>query len=247
MALEPHEQRQLRRSMAGRTSQAGYVLGLLLLLYLLGAYLLAPLAWEWYARRHPWFDSDPRVTQTRDGHPGDPLNIALIGREGDVRSALRAAGWQAAAALGLRSDVEIAADTLLSRPDVTAPVSDLYLYGRKEDLAFEKPVGDNPRRRHHVRFWRSGRSAMDGRPIWIGAASFDARVGLSHTTGQVTHHILPDVDAERDYLFETLKDSGAVADVYAVEGFHSVRSGRNGGGDVWQTDGRLLVGTIGSP
>jgi hypothetical protein len=37
------------------------------------------------------------------------------------------------------------------------------LFGRKEDLAFEQPVGDSPRQRHHVRFcagtncWRSGR------------------------------------------------------------------------------------------
>ena len=27
-----------------------------------------------------------------------------------------------------------------------APVSNLYLFGRKEDLAFEKPVGDDARR-----------------------------------------------------------------------------------------------------
>jgi hypothetical protein len=34
--------------------------------------------------------------------------------------------------------------------------------------------------------------------FWLGAATFDTRVGFSHTTGQVTHHIGPDVDAERD-------------------------------------------------
>jgi hypothetical protein len=36
------------------------------------------------------------------------------------------------------------------------------------------------------------------RPIWVGSAVFDERVGLSRTTGQITHVTAPDVDAERD-------------------------------------------------
>jgi LssY C-terminus len=45
-----------------------------------------------------------------------------------------------------------------------------------------------------VRFWRWDK-LFDERPVWFGAATFDERVGLSYTTGQVTHHIGPDVDA----------------------------------------------------
>jgi len=29
-----------------------------------------------------------------------------------------------------------------------------------------------------------------------------------------------------------------------VSGFHTIREGRNGGGDPWHTDGRLFVGVI---
>ena len=65
-----------------------------------------------------------------------------------------------------------------------APVSSLYLFGRGEDLAFEQPVGDDPRQRHHVRFWRIEEVDPDGLPVWIGAAIYDRRVRLSHTTGQ---------------------------------------------------------------
>src|SRR6185369_11715834 len=102
-----------------------------------------------------------------------------------------AAGWHAADPLGLRSDLEIAADTVLARPYEDAPVSNLYLFGRKEDLAFEQPAGDDPRRRHHVRFWKSSKVDDQGRPAWVGSATYDQRVGLSHTTGQITHHIAP--------------------------------------------------------
>jgi hypothetical protein len=111
-------------------------------------------------------------------------------------------------------------------------------------LAFEQPVGDNPRKRHHVRFWDIGKKDDDGRPIWIGSASYDERVGLSHTTGQITHHIAPDVDTERDHLFSNLKRTGQLADEYTVDDFHKQLEGRNGGGDPWHTDGRLFVGVI---
>jgi len=238
------ERQRQRRNRPRRTREWAYLAFALLLFYILGAYWLIPLAWESYGWRHPSFDDNPRLTQTSDRHPGDPLNVALIGSESQLQDAMRAARWDPAAALGLRSDLKIAADTVLSRTDDEAPVSSLYLFGRKEDLAFEQPVGDNPRQRHHVRFWRTKVPDRDGQPTWIGSASYDERVGLSHTTGQITHHIAPDVDAERDHLFDDLKNAGVVAEVYAVDDFHTVREGRNGGGDPWHTDGRLFVGII---
>ncbi|MBX3433254.1 MAG: LssY C-terminal domain-containing protein [Pirellulales bacterium] len=212
--------------------------------YVLLAYLLVPLVWEAYARRRPSFDDNPRLTTTGDRHPGDPLNVALVGEGQRLKTAMEAAGWYPAKALGLRSDLKIAEDTILSRPDDEAPVSSLYLFGRKEDLAFEQPAGDSPRQRHHVRFWKTADVDDDGRPVWIGAASFDERVGLSHTTGQITHHIAADVDAERDHLFATLRAAQLLADEDTVPGFHTQREGRNGGGDLWRTDGRLRVGVL---
>ena len=50
-------------------------------------------------------------------------------------------------------------------------MTNLYLFGRKEDLAFEQPVGDSPRHRHHVRFWRAEKAAADARPVWVGPPS----------------------------------------------------------------------------
>jgi hypothetical protein len=214
--------------------------------YLFVAYVLIPLAWERYAHDHPSFDDHPRITKTGDGHPGDPLNVALIGTNEQVGAIMRAAKWFPAAALGIKSDIKIAEDTVLSRPDVEAPVSNLFLFGRKEDLAFEQPVGDNPRQRNHVRFWKTDKTNDDGRPIWIGSASYDERVGLSHTTGQITHHIAPDVDKERDHLFADLKATDQLADQYTIDGFHKELEGRNGGGDRWVTDGDLFVGVIGA-
>lgn len=228
-----HHRRSIRRFLFG-----------LLVFWIIAAYLLVPFVCKSYAKYRPAFDDNPRITETGDGHPGDPLNVALVGTAAQLERIMRAAEWYPAAALGLKSDLEIAADTVLSRPDDQAPVSSLYLFGRKEDFAFEQPVGDNPRHRHHVRFWKTARDGENGQPEWIGSAVYDERVGLSRTTGQITHVTAPDVDAERDYLFQCLEKTGDLADHYVEAGFHKQLAGRNGGGDPWHTDGGLYVGVI---
>src|SRR5262249_55070478 len=215
-----------------------------LLAYLAVAYVVLPLLWQRYTRRHPSLEDIPGITYAADGIPGDPINVALIGTKHEVIRIMLAAKWHPAAPLTLGSCREIAAATVLKRSYDDAPVSSLYLFGRKEDLAFEQPVGDDPRQRHHVRFWRSEKVDPDGRPVWVGSATYDKRVGLSHRTGQVTHHIAADVDAERDHLFRDLQQTGELAETYVVDGFHKTREGRNGGGDPWHTDGDLYVGVI---
>jgi hypothetical protein len=215
----------------------------LLLLYLAVAYVALPTGWRAYAHRHPSLDDVPGITTTKNNIPGDPLNVALIGTDDEVKRIMLAAGWYPADPLTLRSCLRIASATVLSRTYDDAPVSNLLLFGRKEDLAFEQPVGSNPRKRHHVRFWRT-ETLDDDRPVWIGSATYDECVGFSHTTGQVTHHIDADVDTERDHLIEDLRETGELADTYTVANFHKDREGRNGGGDRWVTDGRLDVAVI---
>lgn len=69
-------------------------------------------------------------------------------------------------------------------------------------------------------------------------------VGLSHTTGQITHHISPDIDLERDHVIDSLLRAGALSETYWVADFHKTLTGKNGGGDPYHTDGRLEVGVL---
>jgi hypothetical protein len=222
-------------------------LGGLLLVWGVAAYVIIPFVWKQYMKRHPTLDRSPRVTQTRTGHSGDPLNVILFGTQAQLESVMQAAGWYPAKPLGLRSDLKIAVDTVLSHPDTEAPVSDLYLFGRPQDRAFEQPVGHSPRSRHHVRFWQTELLTDDGRPGWIGAAVYDEHVGLSRVTGQITHVTAPDVDAERDYLFDCLESAGGLQSHRSITGFHTRREGRNGGGNLWHTDGNLYLGVLRDP
>jgi hypothetical protein len=213
-------------------------------MYLVAAYLAVPALWTRYARRHPALEDLPGITYTSSGIHGDAINVALIGTKADIIKAMLQAKWYPADPITFRTSLEIAADSVLGRPFDDAPVSSLFLAGRKQDLAFEKPVGHDPRQRHHVRFWQTDTRDTDGRPVWLGAATFDTKVGFSHTTGQITHHTAAAIDEERDTLFDDLKGANALEDSYIVRGFHKTLQGRNGGGDPWHSDGNLYAGVV---
>jgi hypothetical protein len=217
---------------------------LFLLAWLAGAYVLMPAWWKRYAHRHPGLQDIPGVTYTADSIPADPINVGLIGTKVQLIKIMLAARWYPADPLTLRSSLRIAAASVFKRPYEDAPVSAEYLFGRREDVAFEHAVGNNPRHRHHVRFWETGEADPDGRPLWVGAAIFDERVGLSRMTGQITHKTAPNIDAERGKLFADLEQTGDLVEFKVIHGFHKVSQGRNGQGNPWYTDGNLYFGVI---
>jgi hypothetical protein len=214
-------------------------------LWLLLAYMILPAVWRHY-EHHPALENAPKTTLTAQDIPGDPLNIALIGTEVDLVQAMLGSGWHAADAITLKSSIRIASSVVRNRPYVDAPVSSLFVFGRKQDLAFEKPIGNSARHRHHVRFWKSQELGRGEVPLWIGAVTYDKNVGFSHRTGQITHHVAPDIDAERDGLFADLRKSGWLNELFQVTGVWATVLGRNGGGDRYYTDGELTIGVIAS-
>ena len=42
---------------------------------------------------------------------------------------------------------------VFNSPYPTAPFSTLYLFGRGQDIGFQKAIDNSPRKRHHIRFW----------------------------------------------------------------------------------------------
>lgn len=213
-------------------------LALIAIGYWLMAYRFVPSAWAFVERRHPALDMAGTRSFSVDGIPADPLNLAFVGVEEDVQRRMVQAGWYPADPITLKSALRIAVASAAHQAYVAAPVSNLFVNGRKQDLAFEQPAARDPSRRHHVRFWKMDRADSLGRPLWMAAATYDASVGLSHTTGQVTHHIAADVDAERDKLVADLLRPNQLALTW-VEDFQPAPQGRNGGGDPFHTDRRL--------
>jgi hypothetical protein len=226
-----------------RWKSTSLALALLAAFYVTVAYALLPILWS------RWYGNNPlapayMLTVTPQGIPGDPINVGLIGSKAVVLRAFAAAGWHSADAITLRSSIEIGASVILDRPYPDAPVSTLLYDGRHQDLAFEKPIGRSADQRHHIRLWLISTNSDDGPPMWLGSASFDRGVGISHDTGQITHHIGPDIDAERDTVMLDLSNAKVLSRQYQIPGRGPTTSGRNGGGDAYFTDGMVTVGVL---
>lgn len=211
-----------------------------LMTWFMGAYAFAPRAWRFVERRHPALQTVGARAVTASGIPADIVNIAFVGGQDDLLSTLNKAGWSPADPLTLKSSLRIAVDAVARRSYVSAPVSPLYMFGRVQDFAFERQDGGDPCRRHHVRFWKAPITDSLGRPLWLGAATYDFSVGLARTTGQITHHTAAHVDRERDRLLSDVERTSPWS-VTWVEGYQPALQGTNGGGDRYETDGRLAV------
>ena len=220
--------------------RAALLLLTVVIAYTLLAYVVLPAFWTHYEHQKGLAEL-PMVTRTAQGIPGDPVNVGLVGDNKDVLCAMHAAGWYPADPITLKSSIEIVGSVLLDRPYKDAPVSNLYYLGRREDLAFEKPIGASADRRNHVRFWKVLDEGQEKRPVWLGAATMDRGVGVSHYTGAITHHIDADVDLERKRLAGDLEAAGMVTAKYQVAGIGPTLAGRNGGGDLYYTDGEVWI------
>ncbi|RDI59783.1 LssY C-terminal domain-containing protein [Microvirga subterranea] len=202
------------------------------LTYAVGAYVILP----WIIRMGLKLLHRKRVpsfTTTGDGLPGDPVNVALVGTLAQLRAAFAALGWSEADRLGLASSWGMIRAFVFNSPYPTAPFSTLYLFGRGQDIGFQKAIGDSPRKRHHIRFWslsiaraestwaggsasfwlNTGRPPDDERVLWVGAGTRDTGLSLTRLTFQITHATDSDTNVERDFIIAELETIGSVADV----------------------------------
>jgi hypothetical protein len=179
----------------------------------------------------------PLYCVTPDGFASDPINIGIIGTREQIISAMKQAGWAMPDKKNICSLFRVLDAMIHRRAYPNTPFSQLYLFGRKQDLGFALPIGERSSNRHHVRFWAChfegpkefhehvrfwGRfhkplSVDDRRQLWVGAASKDIGLIPIRHNAQITHMIDPNTDAERDIIVDTLRASHNVEHTSTVK------------------------------
>ncbi|MBI4122089.1 MAG: LssY C-terminal domain-containing protein [Parcubacteria group bacterium] len=225
----------------------------LALTYFIAAYVVLPPVIHLSGRllRHGHI---PRFTRSGDGLSAEPINMILLGSERALRAAFAAANWHTADPLNTTTSWKMFQTFLANRPYLTAPFRSFYLFGRKQDVGFQQPIGKSPRKRHHIRFWGANvdpaADLADGRywttkhkldqtkPImWMGSGVKDIGLGLTRFSYQITHAVDKNVDEERDYILASLQSAGWIKEA------HYVRSGEFVIGK-YVSDGRILVAQL---
>ena len=187
-------------------------------------------------------DSIPRRVNDADNNPGDRVNFILIGSQEQVQAALKAAGWvvvdkskQDAVLNGLLA-------SLNKESYITMPMSELMLFGRTQDFGYAqadplKVVAS----RHHFRIWKAPFD-LEGQTVWAGAGTHD--IGFdrdNRTKNGITHKIDPNTDGERDYIGESLSQTGLIVKTDYITATDPVTKAKTATGSEFTSDGRTLL------
>lgn len=206
--------------------------------YVVTAYGLIPLAFRAFRLLYQPVHL-PLYCTTPDGFASDPVNIALVGERRQVILAMEAAGWQRADQKTPVTLLRQITYTLLKRSYSNAPMSNLYLFGHRQDLAFQKEISGTRGHRHHVRFWATDSNLADKfaahkqfwrrfrlpsrnrtqARLWVGAASKDIGFALIRHNAQITHMIDPDTASERELIVSDLQRARQLADKRTVPAY----------------------------
>ena len=225
--------------------------------YALGAYLLVPALIRLFRIVHPPGHL-PLYCVTPDGFASDPLNIGIVSTRHELIKAMEKAGWYLADPHAGKYLVRHGLSILFGWVYEKAPVSSLYLFGRKQDLAFEIPL-DAGNGRHHVRFWattyRGGqkltvrsihwhhrRSHIQGdNLLWVGAASMDIGIAPIRHNLQITHMIHPDTSRERELIVSQFRAARLVETTQSIKLDNPYRLVNRAWRGYLHTDGLMTV------
>jgi hypothetical protein len=182
--------------------------------------------------------AQPLRTKTSGGTPSDLTNLLFIGSREKIESAFKAAGWEEAEKIGLRSGLETFVAVAEGKGYEQAHVSLLLLEGAKPDLVFQKQ-NNTFAKRHHIRVWK--RPSYEGQDVWVAAATHDIGIAVHREGAQWVHRIDPKIDRERtrvtnDLLFTAQAKGGGLVGRPAAP-----RQSQNATGDKLETDGKIEV------
>jgi hypothetical protein len=181
------------------------------------------------------------ATDKKGKGSADPLNLIVIGSPDDVYYAFIRAGWDETETITRSSSVKTVLSFITGGEYRYSPVSSLFVFGRKQDVAFQK-ARETIHERNHLRLWMT-RGRFQGKPIWIGQISRDIGVHFTRKT-ITTHKIDPNVDETREYLLEDLAYAQSLWKFGYAEGVGEAPIDEPRGnltGDPYFTDGYRLV------
>lgn len=175
------------------------------------------------------------------GNDGDMVNLLLVGTKEKVMAAYTAAGWNQADNSVKDALLHGALSSVTKNTYLAVPMSKLVLFGRTQDLGYEHAEAVQvASSRHHLRLWKAP-FQLDGSDVWVGAATHDVGFDRDSRNGNVTHKIDPNVDLERNFVRDSLWNSGLIKSATYYTPPKPLTTARTATGEEFHSDGRLLV------
>jgi LssY C-terminus len=174
-----------------------------------------------------------------EGREGDIMNLILIAQKEDLERAFEQAGW---VRVDKSKPAVIFWHLLCQRTHYTKlPMAKYYVFGRVQDYSYAMPdPASILNRRHHLRIWRTDYE-VDGKPIWVGAATHDVAIVIDKRRVRFDHRIDPQVDAERDFIASNLAQTLLVTHKEYLASADPVFEAQTTRGQTYYSDSRMLL------
>ena len=191
------------------------------------------------------FSKIPRRIADKAGDPGDMVNFLIIGSQDAMEKVFTAAGWVKVDANVKETVLNGFLASMSKESYLTMPMSPLYLFGRQQDYgwAHAEPISVVASR-NHLRIWKAS-FEVNGRTLWVGAATHDVGFEKDQRNNSLTHKIDPNIDLERDYVEKSLASTGLVAEVTRVLPKDPMQEAKTATGGSFHSNGQVLVLKLG--
>jgi hypothetical protein len=184
----------------------------------------------------------PQYCHNIFGEKMDPINLIFVGDDRQIRAAFKRAGWN-----GVHPNTPLhwvyTLWALISRRHYgQGPFMPLFVNIGLQDLSFQQVSRKKFSERHHIRLWRT-RHEIDGRRLWVSAATHETGFKILLKPPFVAHKMTPDLDYERDYVTDGLLASGCklAASPQLNTKISTSSLKKNPHGDPYYTDGKANI------
>ena len=169
--------------------------------------------------------------------------MVIVASTSDALNSLSRAGWSFTHRITPESVKRLVGATIEGDSYPVAPVSNLYLFDRKQDFALQR-ARPNIAQRNHMRAWLAP-FTFRRKNVWIAQISRDIGIKVTPKSPTLTTHIIdPEVDLTREYLLHSLLAEGLVDTFGFVEGSRAatrLEPAMNLTDDPYFSDGLRLV------
>ena len=176
----------------------------------------------------------PIQTEGIKHRENEPISFIFFAKNDQIfEEFLKKTGWYGGDPITFSNSMRGAFCNLFNLPYPRFQLTPYFWNGKRQDYNIQEPTKNNTiRERHHSRLWKTNFKIRSGQKVYVGMASFDIAMEkvFSHT-------IDPDIDKEREYLFEKFKETKMIKKFKKIS-FSDKTKKDIFNGDYYFTDGK---------
>lgn len=178
-----------------------------------------------------------RYCESLDGQQQEPLNLIISATDDEeIKKTFKKLNWLEPDHPGIDSIAKNLKAAALNKNYPEAPIAPSFWQTEVNDFSFEKPTAKNSvRQRHHLKIWRTNFKTPNGKKIYVGVVGLDLGVNW-----WAIHKIDPNIDSEREYLFNEMKNKKILAG-WSKQDFVKPALGKKKLSGPFFTDGKIYI------